>query len=157
MSSTATERGGRARPLAPLLLPLLAALAAGLWGCAEEPLPKARVNREDCLRGLNMKHLPEAIARCDAVVKAFPNDPFPLNERFLLHTLQQNRQAACRDIVRANALARQPKAPPPDALLRQDLKLRLASCLPRSASVNSRPATGASAGETRAEPVPAAR
>ena len=67
----------------------------------------------------------------DAVVAAFPKDPFPLNERFLLHTLNQDPKAACRDIVRANALAKAPVAPATDAILRQDLKLRLASCLPR--------------------------
>jgi hypothetical protein len=102
-----------------------------LFGCAEEPLPKPRISREDCLRGLEMKDLKGAIARCDAVVAAFPNDPFPLNERFLLHTLNQDPKAACRDILRANALAKAPKAPASDAILRQDLKLRLASCQPR--------------------------
>ncbi|MEB3259729.1 MAG: hypothetical protein VKP63_03775 [Cyanobacteriota bacterium] len=81
-----------------------------------------------------MKDLKGAIARCDAVVAAFPMDPFPLNERFLLHTLNQDPKAACRDIVRANALAKTPRAPALDALLRQDLKLRLASCLPPAAT-----------------------
>lgn len=80
-----------------------------------------------------MNDLKAAIARCDFVVAAFPKDPFPLNERFLLHTFNQDPKAACRDIVRAHALATAPKAPATDALLRQDLKLRLASCLPRSA------------------------
>ncbi|MFN9629771.1 MAG: hypothetical protein ACK59A_06005 [Cyanobacteriota bacterium] len=81
-----------------------------------------------------MDALKAAIARCDAVVAAFPKDPFPLNDRFLLHTLNQDRQAACRDIVRANTLVRAPDAPAPDTLLRQDLKLRLASCLPPPAA-----------------------
>ena len=103
----------------------------GLFGCAEEPLPRPKISREDCLRGLEMKDLKGAIDRCDAVVAAFPKDPFPLNERFLLHTLNQDPKAACRDIVRANALAKAPVAPATDAILRQDLKLRLASCLPR--------------------------
>ena len=103
----------------------------GLCGCAEEPLPRPKISREDCLRGLEMKDLKGAIDRCDAVVAAFPKDPFPLNERFLLHTLNQDPKAACRDIVRANALAKAPGSPASDAILRQDLKLRLASCLPR--------------------------
>ena len=108
-----------------------ALVACGLLiGCAEEPLPKPKISREDCLRGLEMKDLKGAIARCDAVVEAFPRDPFPLNERFLLHTLNQDPVAACRDIVRANALAKAPKAPASDALLRQDLTLRLATCKP---------------------------
>ncbi|MEB3333578.1 MAG: hypothetical protein VKP70_01190 [Cyanobacteriota bacterium] len=106
----------------------------GLVSCAEEPLPRPKLSREDCLRGLEMNKLKAAIARCDAVVAAFPRDPFPLNERFLLHTLNQDRKAACRDIVRANNLVNAPGAPAPDALLRQDLKLRLASCLPPPAA-----------------------
>jgi hypothetical protein len=77
-----------------------------------------------------MKDLKEAIARCDAVVAAFPKDPFPLNERFLLHTLNQDPASACRDIRQARALAKAPGAPAVDAILLQDLKLRLASCPP---------------------------
>jgi hypothetical protein len=85
-----------------------------------------------------MKQIKAAIARCDAVVAAFPNDPFPLNERFLLHTLNQDSRAACRDIVRANALALRSKSAAVDELLRQDLKLRLASCLPRPGTAQQR-------------------
>ena len=99
-------------------------------GCAEEPLPRAKPNREDCLRGLEMKKLKDTIARCDEVVATFPQDPFPLNERFLLHTLNQDSPAACRDIVRAQALAQKAKPGTVDELLKQDLKLRLASCQP---------------------------
>lgn len=129
MSATAIEsRGGRLT--GPCLGLSLLLVAVGLLGCSEEPLPKAKANREDCLRGLEMKDLKAAIARCDAVVAAFPGDPFPLNERFLLHTLNQDTPAACRDIVRAEALAQRAKPGVVDELLRQDLKLRLASCKP---------------------------
>lgn len=78
-----------------------------------------------------MQRLKSAIARCDSVVAAFPKDPFPLNERFLLHTLNQDSRSACRDIERANALAKRSPSLVTDQLLRQDLKLRLASCQPR--------------------------
>ena len=105
-------------------------VAVGLVSCAEEPLPKAKPNREDCLRGLEMKKLKDALTRCDEVVAAFPTDPFPLNERFLLHTLNRDSPAACRDILRAQALALKAKPGTVDELLRQDLKLRLASCQP---------------------------
>jgi hypothetical protein len=113
-------------------------VCGGLFGCAEEPLPQPKITREDCLRGLDMKDLKAAIARCDAVVAAFPKDPFPLNERFLLHALHQDPKAACRDILRANALARGKGTPVTDALLRQDLQLRLASCQPRRSTVQQR-------------------
>ncbi|MFM7642636.1 MAG: hypothetical protein ACKO45_13960 [Cyanobium sp.] len=131
MSVTATESSGSRNPLAHLLLPLLFLATAGLSGCAEEPLPRPKLSREDCLRGLEMKHLKAAIARCDAVVAAFPKDPFPLNERFLLHTLNQDSRSACKDIEQANALAKQSPSLVADELLRQDLKLRLATCQPR--------------------------
>ena len=131
MSGTAIDSNAQKKTWATLL-PLMVLIAlGGLSGCAEEPLPPPQVTREDCLRGLDMKQLKSAIARCDAVVAAFPKDPFPLNERFLLHTLNQDSRSACRDIVRANVLARRPQPAPLDELLRQDLKLRLASCQPR--------------------------
>ncbi len=38
------------------------------------------------------------------MVKAHPQDPRPRNDRFLLHTLLQNKQAACQDIAQAAAL-----------------------------------------------------
>lgn len=129
MSASVTEPGGGVLNL-PLRLLALLLVAGGLIGCAEEPLPKAKPNREDCLRGLEVDKVKEAIARCDEVVAAFPKDPFPLNERFLLHTLNKDSPAACRDILRAQALAQGAKPGAVDELLRQDLKLRLASCLP---------------------------
>jgi len=130
VNATAIEPRARRKPWGAILWPLGLIACGSLWGCAEEPLPPPKVSREDCLRGLEMEDLKAAIARCDAVVAAFPADPFPLNERFLLHTLNQNTKAACRDIQRANALAKAPRAPATDDLLRQDLKLRLASCQP---------------------------
>lgn len=118
----------RARPF-PALAPLLAILVASLLtACAEEPLPQRRISRDDCLSEVKLDQLREAIARCDKVVAAFPKDPLPLNERYLLHTLAEDDRAACRDIVKAAALAR--RLPPErlDAMLRSDLKRRLADC-----------------------------
>lgn len=85
-----------------------------------------------------MNQLKAAIARCDAVVAAFPKDPLPLNERFLLHTLNQDSRSACRDIVQANALAKRLPPAEVDELLRQDLQLRLASCLPAKGPTQQR-------------------
>ncbi len=86
---------------------------------------------------MKIDQLREAIARCDKVVAAFPNDPLPLNERYLLHTLAEDDRAACRDIVKAAALAR--RLPPErlDAMLRSDLKRRLADCQTAPASGKS--------------------
>ena len=113
---------------------MIRALTAGLLlagliaGCAEEPLPQRRLNASDCLLEVRLDRLRQALKRCDAVVAAFPKDPLPLNERYLLHTLANDEAAACRDMARASVLAR---AIPParlDPLLRADLQRRLADC-----------------------------
>lgn len=90
---------------------MIRALAAGVLlaglvaGCAEEPLPQRRLSATDCLREVKLDRLAQALKRCDAVVAAFPRDPLPLNERYLLHTLANDEAAACRDMARATALA----------------------------------------------------
>jgi hypothetical protein len=134
------QRRQAQRPAA--LVALVIALL--LTACAEEPLPQRRINRSDCLRTIDMGHLPEALRRCDAVVAAFPKDPGPLNDRFLLLTLADKDVAACQDIRRAAALARGLPAQKLDSQLRHDLALRLADCpaTPPGGLTNSQ-ATGA--------------
>ncbi|MEB3263050.1 MAG: hypothetical protein VKJ66_01615 [Synechococcus sp.] len=109
-------------------LPALLALLVGLAGCSEEPLPERTIRADDCLRDVQIKQLKASIRRCDAVVKAFPSDPAPLNDRFLLHSLNGDGPAACRDIRRAVALAARQPAASLDPLLKEDLRLRAASC-----------------------------
>lgn len=75
-----------------------------------------------------MEAIEEALRRCDRVVTTFPRDPQPLNERFLLHSLRGDVAKACRDITAASKLAAKVPADQLDPLLRQDLRLRTASC-----------------------------
>ena len=112
---------GRVVAAAFLLLPLLSS-------CVEEPLPQRKISRYDCLREVNLDRLPEALQRCDQVVAAFPADPLPLNERFLLHSLAGKDDLACRDISRAAELARKLPSTSMDPMLAKDLELRRASC-----------------------------
>jgi hypothetical protein len=86
------------------------------------------MTRDDCLRDVKLEALAKAIHRCNRVVAAFPRDPVPLNDRFLLHSLAGNNPAACRDMAQAVKLAG--RLPPQrlDAILRQDLAQRQASC-----------------------------
>ncbi len=108
-------------------MPALLALLV-LAGCAEEPLPERRLSRDDCLKEVSMDSLDEALRRCDQVVAAFPQDPQPLNERFLIHSLRGDTDKACSDIAAAVKLAAPLPAERLDPLLRNDLRLRSASC-----------------------------
>lgn len=107
---------------------LLIGLVAGLGGCVEEPLPQRRASHGDCLLNFKLSRIDEALKRCDRVVATFPKDPVPLNDRFLIHSLAGNNQAACRDIGRAAALARQLPPGKADPLLLKDIQQRLEDC-----------------------------
>jgi hypothetical protein len=100
-----------------------------LTACAEEPLPQRRLSADDCLSEVKMERLKEALERCDKVVAAYPNDPLPLNERYVLHTLAENDKAACRDLARALELAARIPTGRLDPVLVHDLQIRRADCL----------------------------
>jgi hypothetical protein len=97
-------------------------------GCAEAPLPERAVSRDDCLRELSLATLKERLQACDAVVAAFPRDPAPLNDRYLLHSLAGNDPAACTDLRKAIALARSIPKEKLDEQLRIDLEVREQLC-----------------------------
>ena len=104
---------------------LLVALAA----CGEAPpLPRAELRSDDCLREFSLERLEAQLNRCNAVVTAFPQDPAPLNERYLLHALAGRPQAACADIRQALLLARRQGPGQLDPQLRLDLQLRARLC-----------------------------
>jgi len=108
---------------------LVAGLLPGLLtACAEEPLPERQISPADCLSDVRMDRLKESLERCDKVVAAFPKDPLPLNERYLLHSLADDEKAACRDMARAVQLARAIPTQRLDPILRHDLQLRQADC-----------------------------
>jgi hypothetical protein len=96
--------------------------------CAEAPLPKQGIRRDDCLRELSLANLSERLKGCHAVVAAFPRDPAPLNDRYLLHSLAGDDRAACADLRKAIELAASMPADALDAQLRNDLKVRAQLC-----------------------------
>jgi regulator of sirC expression with transglutaminase-like and TPR domain len=83
----------------------------------------------DCLNQVEMKKLRRALARCNQVVDAHPQQPQPRNERALLHSLVGDNKAACSDSRAAAELLKQvPKTPAPDPLLVEEIQLRAKSC-----------------------------
>ena len=108
----------------------LGAMGFLVAGCREEPLAVAPMRSDDCLRDIKLDQLGEQLKRCDQVVAAFPTNPAPLNDRYLLRSLTgpDQERAACADIRRATALANQAKPGSSDGQLRTDLNLRLALC-----------------------------
>ena len=117
-----------------------------LGGCYD-PAPDPRSSGpgvDDCLRNVQMDQLTEAIGRCDAVVSAHPNAPQPRNERALLHSLAGQTEASCIDSRAAAALLqRQHKAVSQDAVLVEEIHLRMRSCQP----LTNPPAAGAPSGQ----------
>jgi hypothetical protein len=97
-------------------------------GCAEAPLPKQAIRRDDCLRELKLANLSERLQACHAVVAAFPKDPAPLNDRYLLHSLAGDDRAACADLRQAIELATALPADALDGQLRSDLRVRAQLC-----------------------------
>lgn len=94
-----------------------------LAGCSS-PTPEV----ESCLADVEASALGRALSHCNRVVTAHPQDPRPLNDRFLLHTLLQNKAAACRDIREADRLLRLGSSGRGDSELGDEIQVRLDSC-----------------------------
>jgi hypothetical protein len=116
---------------------VLLGLTLLVGGCAAEPLPERAISRDDCLRELSLATLKERLNECDEVVAAFPEDPAPLNDRYLLHSLAGNDPAACADLRKAVRLARSIPRGKIDPQLRIDLEVREQLC--KSSATRPRP------------------
>ena len=91
----------------------------------------AELAASSCLKGLDLQRLDEALTHCNAVVAGHPNNPVPLTDRSLLHTLMGRDDEACADVSQASALIkRQTKTA--DPLLRHELDVRQQSCKQRA-------------------------
>ncbi len=123
------HQGSKGPAIAARPIVLALAVAGLLTGCAEEPLPQRRISNDDCLSEVRMEKLKEALESCDKVVAAYPNDPLPLNERYVLHTLAEDDKAACRDLAKALQLAGRNPSGQLDPILRHDLEIRRADCV----------------------------
>lgn len=117
-----------ARPAAQALL--IALVGTGLvgGGCGEAPLPQRQLRTDDCLRGLQLNRLEAQLQRCNQVVAAFPSQPGPRNDRYLLRSLAGDDVGACNDIATAIPLAAKLPTNPENDQLRSELKLRQSIC-----------------------------
>jgi hypothetical protein len=97
-------------------------------GCSEAPLPQRQLRADDCLRGLQLNRLDAQLRHCNQVVAAFPNQPGPLNDRYLLRSLAGDDDGACSDIATAMPLAARLPSNPENDELRSELKLRQSIC-----------------------------
>ena len=86
-----------------------------------------QLDADSCLADVEANALDRALQRCNRVVKAHPQDPRPHNDRFLLHTLLQNKEAACQDIAQAAALLPASRAKSHNNL-RAEILVRADSC-----------------------------
>lgn len=100
-----------------------------LSSCGEADLPQRSLQPDDCLRDIRLDQLQPAIARCNQVVGAFPNDPGPRNERSVLLALAGDDAAACRDIAAAQRLIARATPGSLDKLLVSEVTMRQRSCL----------------------------
>tara|TARA_B100001121_G_scaffold109457_1_gene96442 strand:+ start:707 stop:1060 length:354 start_codon:yes stop_codon:yes gene_type:complete len=110
---------------------LLLAQACGNANSSRTGQPNPEAKASSCLENLSLEKLSKALDHCNAVVKSHPDNPVPLTDRSLLHTLMGSDDKACADVSRAAFLikSRQTTA---DPLLKHELDVRQQSCKHRA-------------------------
>ena len=83
-----------------------------------------------CIKHLNPKLLDLTLEQCHQVVKKFPDNPLPLNDRSLIYTLMGNNKSACLDVKKASMLLDQSNDEI-DELTAYEIKVRQDSCMQR--------------------------
>ena len=115
---------------------LISGLLLTIQACknAESPqaaLPDPLVKASSCLEDLNLQRLDRALEHCNAVVVSHPDNPVPLTDRSLIHTLMGRDAEACADVSQAASLL-QGKNGSRDPLLEHELNVRQQSCNQRA-------------------------
>ena len=114
---------------------LVTGLLLSAIGCRSRSAPTTSRATADltplaCLEDLNLNKLNEALDHCNQVVAAHRNDPAPLTDRSLLHTLLGQLDQACLDVDQALTLVkRQGKSA--DPMISHELSVRQDSCRQR--------------------------
>ena len=100
-------------------------------GSSRAAKPVSQLKASSCLENLSLQRLSKALDHCNAVVLSHPDNPVPLTDRSLLHTLMGSDDQACNDVSRAASLLKNLKNTA-DPLLRHELKVRQQSCKHRA-------------------------
>lgn len=93
--------------------------------------PDPQLKASSCLEDLSLKQLDKALDHCNAVVESHPDNPVPLTDRSLIHTLMGNYDNACADVSQAASLLKRRNGTT-DPLLRHELNVRQQSCKQRA-------------------------
>ena len=115
---------------------LISGLLLTIQACknAESPqaaLPDPQVKASSCLEDLNLQRLDRALEDCNAVVVSHPDNPVPLTDRSLIHTLMGRDEEACADVSQAASLLKG-QNDSRDPLLEHELNVRQQSCNQRA-------------------------
>ena len=110
---------------------MLLAQACGNANSSRTGQPDPQAKASSCLENLSLEKLSKALDHCNAVVLSHPDNPVPLTDRSLLHTLMGSDDQACNDVSRAASLLKNLKNTA-DPLLRHELKVRQQSCKHRA-------------------------
>jgi len=94
--TTIEDRSAVIRSLRLLVICSCRGLAGGLR-LSPPPLDPNRLSRDDCLKDVQWTRGRRPWLACDQVVAQFPQESAPLDDRFGLHSLNDDRKAACRD------------------------------------------------------------
>ena len=114
---------------------LLASLLLTAVGCRSHSaptttIPDAELTPQACLEELDLKNLDQALNRCNQIVAAHANDPPPLTDRSLLHTLLGQMDQACLDVNQALRLIKR-QGTKADPMINHELMVRQESCKQR--------------------------
>ena len=115
---------------------LIGVLLLTIQACkkAESPQaasPNPKVTTSSCLENLNLERLDKALEQCNAVVASHPDNPVPLTDRSLIHTLMGSDEEACADVSQAASLLKGQNNSR-DPLLEHELNVRQQSCKHRA-------------------------
>ncbi|WP_320675887.1 hypothetical protein [Prochlorococcus sp. MIT 1300] len=102
-------------------------LLLAIAGCDFNEIRSNRDNKNSCLEKLNIESIGSSIALCDELIKKYPANIFLINDRVLLHILNNNKEKACEDVLAATKLIKS-QDNFNDPILKAEFRIRQASC-----------------------------